>query len=124
MQLFHTLVFDDAIEGITSVYSDSRFNAEIGSADKLQVMGVVSQVSGTSPTITVQLEHSADNRNFVNKSSTAEIDGTALSTSAITVVKGYDAGSEPLGGRARLRITLGGTSPKARVRLWITGRVG
>jgi hypothetical protein len=124
MQLFHTLVFDDAIEGTTAVYSDSPFNAELATADKFQIMGVVSQVSVSAgtPTITVQLEHSANNRNFVNKSGTAEINATTLSTTAITVVTGNDAGSVPFGGFLRLRITLGGTSPKARVRLWVTGR--
>jgi hypothetical protein len=126
MQLFHELVFDDAIEGTASVHSDPRFNAQLAAADRFQIMGVVSQVSvsGGTPTITVQLEHSADDRNFVNKSGTAEISAVTLSTTTITVVSGSDAGSVPLGGFARLRIALGGTSPRTRVRLWVTGRTG
>ena len=123
MQVFHILVYDDAVEGTTAVYSDPRHNAELTAADALQIMGVVSQVGGSTPTITVQLEHSADNRNFVNKSGTAEIDAASLSTTALTVVSGYDDGAVPTGGFARLRIALGGSSPEARVRLWVTGRV-
>jgi hypothetical protein len=126
VQLFHFLVFDDAIEGTTATFSNSRFNAQLATADRFQIMGVVSQVgvSSGTPTLTVQLQHSADNRNFVDKSGTAEIDAATLSTTAVTVVSGNDAGSVPLGGFLRLEITLGGTSPKARVRLWVTGRIG
>jgi hypothetical protein len=126
MQIFHTQVYDDAIEGTTAVYTDPRFNAEIASADKLVIMGTVSQVSvtGGTPTITVQLEHSADNRTFVNKSGTAEINAATLSATAITPVSGNDPGTVPLGGFARLRIVLGGTNPRAKVQLWVTGRVG
>lgn len=125
MQTFHILVFDDVIEGTTAVYTDPRFNADLASADKLVIMGVVSQVSvsGGTPTFTAQIEHSADNRNFVNKSGTAEINGVTLSTTALTNVSGNDPGTVPLGAHVRLRLVLGGTTPKARVRLWVTGRV-
>jgi hypothetical protein len=116
------LVFDDAIEVTTSVYTDPKFNADLATADELLIMGVVTQVTGTSPTITVQIEHSADNRNFANKTGTAEINGVTISTTPPVIVSGNDPGTTPLGGFVRLRIALGGTTPKARVKIWVTGR--
>ncbi len=122
MQTFHYLVFDDAIEVTTSVYTDPKFNEELASADKLLIMAVVTQVTGTSPTILVQLEHSSDNRNFINKSGAAEIPATSIATTPPVVLAGNEPGTVPLSGYARLRIVLGGTTPKARVKIWVTGR--
>lgn len=121
MQAFHVLVFDDALEDTTSVYIDPKFNADLAAADKLQIMGVATQISGTTPTLTVQVEHSPDNRHFVPKSRTAEIDAASLASPPV-LVSGNDPGTVPSGGFVRLRIALGGTSPKARLRLWVTGR--
>lgn len=125
MQLFHVLLFEGDIEGTDAVYGDPQHNQTLATADQLRIMGVISQVSvsGGTPTLTVQLEHSPDNVHFIDKSATAEINAVTLSTTAVTVVSGYDDGAEPTGGSARLRLSLGGTTPRAHVRFWATGRI-
>ncbi len=67
-------------------------------------------------------QRGGDNRNWINKSGTAEIPATAISTTAVTIHAGFDNGATPSSGYLRAKLTLGGTSPRARVQLWITGR--
>jgi hypothetical protein len=47
---------------------------------------------------------------------------TALSTTANTTAVGRDAGTVPSAAFIRLRVQLNGTTPKAHVRVWVTGR--
>jgi len=122
MRTLHVLIYDDFIEGTTAVYTSPDFNSQLALGDKVKLYAVVDSVGGTSPTLTVQLEESGDERNWDDKSATAEIDGEALSTTAVNNVTGYDDGSVPSSGFLRARIELGGTSPEANVKLWATVR--
>jgi hypothetical protein len=125
MRVFNQCVFDGYVSGTANVYSDSKHNTVLGLTDQLSVGGYTAQVTGTSPTITVQVEQSFDNIRWQSRNSTAEIAAGALTTgTAETAVQGYDGNpmTRPTLAFARLRIALGGTSPTAQVRLWVIGR--
>ena len=125
MRIFNQLVFDGYVTGTAqNVYSDSQYYPLLGLADQLSVSGYTAQVTGTSPTLTVQVEQSFDNVRWQNRNSTAEVNAATLSTTGETNVQGQDGNptARPTLAFARLRITLGGTSPNAQVRLWVTGR--
>src|SRR4051812_44198546 len=126
MRVFHSLVFDENIEATTNIYTDASWNAQLGLPDKLTIFALTDTVSGTSPTLSVQIEEGPDQVHWQSKlgtaTTTAEIFSTALSAAANTVAVGRDAGAVPSAAFIRLRIALGGTSPKAHVRVWVTGR--
>jgi hypothetical protein len=125
MRIFNQLVFDGYVSGTTeSVFSASEYYPLLGLADQLSVSGYTAQVTGTSPTLTVRVEQSFDNVRWQNRNATAEINAATLSTTTETNVQGQDNSptSRPTLAFARLKITLGGTTPTAQVRLWVTGR--
>lgn len=126
MRIFNQLVFDGYVNGTASVYSNPAYDDLLGQTDQLSITGFTSQVSGTGPKIEVQVEHSFDNFRWTNRNTTgAEIPNTTtLSTTTETIVQGHDGdpNGRPSLAFARLRITLGGTTPAGQVRLWVTGR--
>lgn len=122
MRLFHVAVYDENVEGTGTLYTDPSHNALLGSVEKLSIFAITDTASGTSPTLTVQIEESGDQVHWVSKAGTAEINAAAVSTTALTTAVGRDTGATPSNGFLRLRVTLGGTTPKAHVRLWVTGR--
>ena len=125
MRNFHRLAFDAYVSGTAPAYSDPNLHTLFGNVDQLAIGGYTSQVSGTSPKIEVQVEHSIDNTRWQNRNTTAEIPNTTtLSTTAETVVAGNDGDptARPTLAFARLRITLSGTTPAGQIRLWVTGR--
>lgn len=124
MRSFHRLVFDESVDGTTSVYTSPAFEALLGLSDALTISGYASGVSGTTPTLSVAVEQSPDERHWTTRNGTAEVNAVSLSTSAETTFQGNDG--SPIGasrpGFARLKITLGGTSPRGRLKIWVTGR--
>jgi hypothetical protein len=124
MRIFNQLVFDGYVNGTANVFSNAAFNDLLGSTDQLSITGYTAQVAGTSPTLTVQIEHSPDNFRWINRNGTAEIAAAALSIGAETTVQGHDGNpnARPTLGFARLRIALGGTGPAGQVRVWVIGR--
>jgi len=125
MKVFNQCVFDGFVSGSTAVvYSDSQYNAVLGNADQLSIGGYTAQVTGTNPTLTVQVEQSFDNVRWQNRNAAAEVAGTTLSTTAETPFSGHDGDptTRPSLAFARLRIALGGATPAGQVRIWVTGR--
>ena len=125
MRIFNQLVFDGYVSGTSNVYSDDQYYPLLGLADQLSISGYTAQVTGTTPTLTVQVEQSFDNVRWQNRNSTAEINATSISTSGETNVQGQDGSptARPTLAFVRLRITLGGSgSLAAQVRIWVTGR--
>jgi len=123
MRVFHTMVFDENIEGAgtaSPLYSDPTHNPMLGLVEKLSIFALTDTVTGTG-TLVAQIEESADQVHWVNKGTTAEVSGT-LSTTAVTPLVGRDAGTVPSSGFLRLRVTLSNSSQKAHVRIWVTGR--
>src|SRR5882724_6250911 len=124
MRVFHSLVYDENIESTTVNYCDAAWNAQLGLPDKLTIFTLTDTASGTRPTLTVQIEEGPDQVHWLPKlgTTTAEIYTAALLTTANTSLVGRDAGTTPSAAFIRLRIQLGGTTPKAHVRIWVTGR--
>lgn len=121
MRVFHTLVFNENMEGTTLLYSDPTHNAVLGLVEKLSIFALGDTVTGTT-SLTVQIEESPDQVHWQSKGTAAEINGSALSTSAVVPLVGRDAGTVPASGFLRLRVALTGTTPEAHVRIWVTGR--
>lgn len=122
MRTYHTLVFDEMIEGTAPVYSDPSYNGLLASTEKVELAAVVDTVSGTSPTLTVRIHEGPDGIHWRNKNATAEINGVSITAVPVPLTVGLDAGANLGSGQARLEVTLGGTNPKAHVRIWATGR--
>lgn len=122
MRLFHVLAFDNLVQGTATIYTDPSLARGLGSADQLKIAAVADQVSGTSPTLTVQIEDSGEGMRWAAKNGTAEINASSLAASGTTALRGSDTGATGSTAFVRLRIQLGGTNPVARLRLWVTGR--
>lgn len=122
MRIQNDLVYDATMDGTTSVYVDPAWHDRLGLPDRLTLFAVADGVSGTSPTLSVQLEESSDQQSWLNVNGSAEIPATTISTSATTALVGYCTGAFPNMTFIRARLQLGGTTPRARVRLWVTGR--
>jgi hypothetical protein len=123
MKAFQAQVFDDLLDTGVSLYNDPTFNDVLGQAEELSIFAVVYGISGTAPTLTVQIEESPDQVNWRNKQVTPEINGVLLSLTTITTILGRDSGSLPSSAFVRLRFALGGTTPRAQVKAWITARI-
>lgn len=126
MRAANILVFDEHIQSSsTPSYTNQSWNERLGGFDQLAIMAVVDDVTTPGSNFKVQIEHSADGRLWLNKSSTAEIGGSSAITppaSSQTPYFGYDAGTIPNLGFVRLRVDLG-ASASAHVRLYVTGRM-
>jgi hypothetical protein len=127
MRKYNVRAFDDFVHGTSTVYSTADFNEVLGSADQLSLFAVVDSYSGAAgaPNITVQIQHSGDGRNWVNKNPAAEINGAAIGAGITAVAGGSDGGTNPALGLIRLAISLaavGMAPPNAHVRIWACGR--
>ncbi len=117
----HRLLFAERMTGTSSLYTMQQCDW-LSSVDQLGVAVVADEVSGTSPTLTVQTEESSNGRTWTNVNATPELNG-------VTITPGFPAPSAfgfsdslPLSGFIRFRLQLGGTSPVGTVKLWVTGR--
>jgi hypothetical protein len=119
---FNMKVFDSVVVGTTPVYTSSEYDGPLGASDFLAIQAFGSQPTGTSPTLLVQVEHSADQRTWSNKNVAAEIPATAVVSTAVLSVVGYQNSGNPTLPFVRLRVQMGGTSPGARVTLYACGR--
>jgi hypothetical protein len=122
MRAYHRLVFDDSVNGTTSVYTHPRWNKLLALTELIEIGAVITRADGTTPTLTVQAQVSPDNQNWFDKSGTAEIDAASLSTTDQTIAGGKTSTSDSTVGFVRLKITLGGTTPKAHMKIYVTGR--
>ncbi len=116
MRLFTHLVFDQIVRGTETAFSPPEFNDSLGKAAKLVYEVEVEDSGGTSPTITVAHWHSNSGKGFVALTALVSAQSVADPTYRALVAQ-----SGPLGCQGRVAVTLGGTSPFARVRIWATG---
>jgi uncharacterized ParB-like nuclease family protein len=117
MRLFGQQVFDDAISGTGKTwYSPARYDELLGRADMLAIMAVVTGLTGTTPSLTLAAEHSANGRNW------HEIDTLTVGLSNDAAYYGTVPLWPRLLARVRLRATLTGTDPSCRLKLYVTGR--
>jgi hypothetical protein len=122
MRSYHRLVFDGAVSGTTAIYTNPRFNTLLALTELIEIGCVVSQASGTTPTLSVQCQVSPDNENWFDKSGTAEIAAASLSTSDVSIAGGKSSTTDSTVGFVRLKISLGGSDNKATLRIFVTGR--
>jgi hypothetical protein len=92
--------------------------------DELAIQIIADQVTGTTPSMELQIEHSGDGRNWSNKAAAAELTfgNGSLGVGVTNKLGALDAGTIPALGLVRIRLTLGGTSPAAHIKLNICGR--
>lgn len=119
MRVFHVKVFDDIIEGSDAVMTSPEFDELLGSPTSFVLVAVVSNVSGTDPTLTVTDDQSPDRVHWV-LGDTPLIDGASISAVPVAPIGTEGA---PMSNFVRFRIALGGTSTlRAHVTIWVTGR--
>lgn len=120
MRAFNQLILDTTVTGTVPVCSPTEFDELLGRADELLFEVEVESVSGSSPTLTLDVYHCNSGKKFVIAPS-----GTILSAVSISSVPYRDLAkysSSTLGSLVQLLVTLGGTTPVARVRVWACGR--
>ncbi|HVW25559.1 MAG TPA: hypothetical protein VHC69_09320 [Polyangiaceae bacterium] len=127
MKVFHTKVFDGIITGTSSVYTHTAFSELLGSVERIGIGAQMNAVSGTGPTITVQIENSPDGTRWMNQSTLGPeltgANGTLVTgDNAVKWATNYQSTTLPIGNHVRMRIALGGTSPAGYLRLWVVGR--
>lgn len=123
MKVFHELVYDDYVSDVDPTYSDPAFDARLGAAERLALVVVADEVSGTAPAVTLGLEHSGDGENWVAKGGGAAVKAVALvaGQASAQCVGGGDYGGAPALGFVRLKLAMASGSA-ARLRVWVTGR--
>lgn len=121
MRRFNVLAFDDVIMGTGAVYSPTGLNELFGSCDQMSLHVVADQASGAT-TLTVNIEHSADQRNWIQKNPTASEVSVGLTAGTTISTSGSDAGTAPLLGFVRFKLALSAAGSNAHVKLWVTGR--
>lgn len=111
-------IFDEFVAGTGSTwYSPASLNNALGADDGLLVVATVTNVAGTSPSLSVFFDSSGDNQNWVLGTAPDLVVGPPMTERAMA-----QASAKQLNGFLRMRVTLGGTSPQCRLRLWVTGR--
>lgn len=124
MRQINLEIFDEIVTGTgTTWYTSSDHHAALGGADGLIVQACTSLISGSSPTLTVAAEHSADGRAFVALEATPQINGSAVTEGGVYVGRTlFPASGQTALAFVRLAVTLGGTTPQCRLKLAVTGR--
>lgn len=126
MLVFLEKIFDNYITGAQNVYTEDGYADLLGSVDSPFVMAVVTAVTGTSPTITLQVEGSPNGSRWmpqvlgppqiVNQGiiagSNIAFRSDSISSATICAMPGL----------CRLRIQLGGTNPAANLIIFASGR--
>lgn len=123
MIILSECVMDDTLHGAaTDHYTANKFNEVLGKPDKLTIQAVVDNPDANG-TLEVQIEHSADQRNWKAKSGTPEIDDPAssiLTTAAVSSI-GADSGSNASLPYVRLRVRMT-TTARGHVKIHVCGR--
>lgn len=121
MIAYSELVIDQVARGNTEVFTSSKLDDLLGSADDMTLEVEVEDTTGSPTSITVRWYHSNSGKGF-------GLLATAISADTAVQSLPYRALANqagPMGKFGRVGVTLnGGTSPTARVRVWVTGRTG
>lgn len=118
MRLFNALVFDDLISGDELTwYSSAELNEQLGRAEILAIQACTTGVAAGSH-LTVQVETSADNKNWLPTAAPPEIDKDIDNDESYVGVRE----DLTLLGNVRLKINLGDSGDACRLKLYVTGR--
>ncbi len=111
-------IFDNVISGTTTTwYSPAMFNEPLGAADFLALHATWNGVQGTSPGIAIQVQHSGDNLFWLPIGSpqiqvSIFNDGVGAGSVSSTVLLNF----------VRIAVTLSGTNPQCRLKVYATGK--
>ena len=95
----------------------------LGRADDLLVEVEVETSAGTSPTLTLDVYHCNGGKVYQAATNGTIINAESIASPPYRKIALYAKSStQILGSLVQLRITLGGTTPAARVRIWVCGR--
>ncbi len=106
---------DQFVTGTAAVYSEPALNAALARAPRQAFQVTCDDVDGTSPTMTLSVEGSNDGDNWDPVST--PVDGETLSSTLSNVFRFTEDGGTPLKEFMRLKVELGGTDPRAHVRV-------
>ncbi len=119
MRGFNRQVYRETHEsGSTARYTSAEFNDLLGSRDRLIVHYTAGRVSGTSPTLTIELEGSNNGQDW--QSLVPLVSAEPLVAGNVNTGRGNS--DKDLPAFVRLAITMGGTSPVAEVEIVACGR--
>lgn len=110
-------VFDGVLRDSTELFSDSKFDEILGSADNATVEVEVEEVVSGSATLTVRWWHSISGKSFVVLSTL--VSGQSLASLPFRAL--YNQ-SSPYGKLGRIGLMLS-TTGVVRCRVWVTGRM-
>ena len=120
MRNFVVKAFDDYVVGSTNVYTPTSLAELLGTADRLCGVVIAHAVLGSSPTLTIQCEHSFDGTRWLNQETTPELNATSVG--GVNTVLTFVSTKIPTLNFVRLRVALGGGTPSATLEIWLCGR--
>ena len=125
MRAFNQLVFDVQVSGLAAVSTKDDFAELLGKADDLVLEVEVESSTGTLPTLTLDVFHCNSGKVYQAATNGTIITAESIATAPYRKIAIYaKTSTQILGSLVQLRITLGGTGPGARVRIWACGRTG
>lgn len=104
------------------MYTDFSHAEAMGLADVVMVLVMSHQATGTSPTLSVDVETSPDGINWASWLGGTVINAQALSTSALTFLASNPVYFQNGARFMRLKLTLAGTGPSSRLNVYWIGR--
>lgn len=129
MRRSNLLVFNDVVLTTNTIWTADELAPTLARYDQLVIFAVADNIPAPG-TVTIQIQHSADGRNWINKSDyatgstggpgTPELSG-GVST-ATPYVKGYDYGLNPSLNLVRLQIQVEAALVGCRLRVYVTAR--
>lgn len=123
MRTVNLKIFDDVISGTVATWvTRSEFDQALGPANTFAIQAVTTGVTGIEPTLTILTEHSYDGENWVWSGNDDLINGTLIAEDASYLNFSNSCAVPVLGAFVRFRMSLGGTNPKCRLKLYMTGR--
>jgi len=123
MIAFSEEVWHASITGTATAYTDPKWNSVLSRAEKFYCVARVSAGSGTSPTLTVNIEHSNDGVNWATKAQLFNATSISNAATSVVILTAQDLGTAQVGGLyMRVALTLGGTNPSAMIVIMLTGR--
>jgi len=121
MMVYCQEVWNEPITGTAAHYTTPELYETLAQAESFALFVRVSQGSGTTPSLTVVLEHSNDGMNWEDKATF--LSSQNITTASVGTYWADDDGTSDVGGCfMRLRISLGGTNPSAHLQMTLTGR--
>jgi hypothetical protein len=120
MRLYNEVVLEEEVIGTGAAYSHPFFDALLTVADELVISVVAESVGGDATWVRVDLEHSNDHEHWTAYSTV--VAPTFLATTSVGVTMGGCAPLNDCGAFGRLKLTLSGASPQAKLRIIATQR--